>query len=309
MWEFTVKIAYYTLLSEGYDFAFWNQRCVDYRPIYMTRWIGWSFAIPTLMFMNLYPIMDDQTACSVLLRIFPQQAATWAYCWACFLGCVVADPWMGWILNTLGCVAYVVVIVDEIVLVCDRLLLTSQPALKGYSIIVKECMFIIYTCDKLQPLRRKQRDALACFGAMETSVDWDQSMILDEIKTMREQYNQQVAKEEPSPKFQWEFACTLACSPRYADVIEAVELLEELVEVGFRRVDCLHHLILANLKIGQYAKAKDNADVWLHLEPDNGVARMMYSVVVERASHDGWIAWCGFALLATGLIAAWLRRK
>ena len=53
------------------------------------------------------------------------------------------------------------------------------------------------------------------------------------------------------------------------------------------------------------------------------VARMMYSVVrgpgasqggmnaaetaaslrlqvVERASHDGWIAWCGFALLATG---------
>ena len=25
MWEFTVKIAYYTLLSEGYDFAFWNQ--------------------------------------------------------------------------------------------------------------------------------------------------------------------------------------------------------------------------------------------------------------------------------------------
>ena len=53
---------------------------------------------------------------------------------------------MGWILNTLGCVAYVVVIVDEIVLVCDRLLLTSQPALKGYSIIVKECMFIIYTC-------------------------------------------------------------------------------------------------------------------------------------------------------------------
>ena len=82
----------------------------------------------------------------MLLRIFPQQAATWAYCWACFLGCVVADPWMGWILNTLGCVAYVVVIVDEIVLVCDRLLLTSQPALKGYSIIVKECMFIIYTC-------------------------------------------------------------------------------------------------------------------------------------------------------------------
>lgn len=146
IFEFSVKISYYTMLSEGYDFAFWNQRCVDYRPIYVTRWVGWSFAIPTLLFMNLYPIMDDETALAVLARIFPQQAASWAYCWACCLGCLVPDPWMGWILNTLGCVAYIVVIVDEAVLVCDRLLTTSQPFLKGYSIIVKECIFIIYTC-------------------------------------------------------------------------------------------------------------------------------------------------------------------
>eukprot|EP00438_Fugacium_kawagutii_P002105 Skav218455 [mRNA] locus=scaffold538:378188:379268:- [translate_table: standard] len=147
MWEFTVKIVYYTMLSQGYDFAFWNQRCPDYRPIYLTRWLGWSFAIPTLLFMNLYPIMDEQKPVyDVIVRIFPQQAATWAYCWACFLGCIVPDPWMGWWLNILGCVAYVVVIVDEVVLVCDRILLTSQPALKGYSIIVKEAVFIIYTC-------------------------------------------------------------------------------------------------------------------------------------------------------------------
>lgn len=145
---------------------------------------------------------------------------------------------------------------------------------------------------------------------METSVDWDPSMVLDEIETMREQYNQQVAKEEPSPKFQWEFACTLACSPRYVDVAEAVQLLEELVEVGFRRVDCLHQLILANLKLGHYAKAKESADVWLHLEPDNGVARMLYSVVLERASHDGWVGWCGLALLAaTGLLVTLLKKK
>ena len=148
MFQFSVKITYYTMLSEGYDFAFWNQRCVDYRPIYVTRWVGWSFAIPTLIFMNLYPIMDDdnETALTVLARVFPQQAASWAYCWACCLGCIVADPWMGWFLNTLGCVAYIVVIVDEAVLVCDRLLTTSQPFLKGYSIIVKESIFIIYTC-------------------------------------------------------------------------------------------------------------------------------------------------------------------
>lgn len=146
MFEFTVKITYYTMLSEGYGFAFWNQRCVDYRPIYVTRWVGWSFAIPTLMFMSLYPILDDQKLVDVLVRIFPQQAATWAYCWTCCLGCLVADPWMGWTLNTLGCVAYIFVIFDEIVLVSYRLLTTTQPALKGYSIIVKESVFIIYTC-------------------------------------------------------------------------------------------------------------------------------------------------------------------
>lgn len=71
---------------------------------------------------------------------------------------------------------------------------------------------------------------------------------------------------------------------RYKDVSEAVELIDELLEVGFRRVDCLHQLILANLKLGNYTKAKETleigsqrsseaqeaADVWLHLEPDNG---------------------------------------
>ena len=153
MFEFSVKITYYSLLSEGYGLAFWNQRCFDYRPIYLTRWLGWSFAIPTLLFMNFYPIMDDNKPLSkVLLRLFPQQAATWAYCWTCALGCIVPDPWMGWILIALGCVAYVVVIIDEIVLVSDRLLNTSQPLLKGYSIIVKESVFVIYTCVYLMGL-------------------------------------------------------------------------------------------------------------------------------------------------------------
>ena len=40
---------------------------------------------------------------------------------------------MGWYLNTLGCVAYVVVIADEMVLVYYNILETSQPVLKGYS--------------------------------------------------------------------------------------------------------------------------------------------------------------------------------
>ncbi|CAJ1386080.1 unnamed protein product, partial [Effrenium voratum] len=145
MFEFGVKITYYSLLSTGYDLAYQNQRCYDYRPIYVTRWIGWTFAIPTLVFMNLYPIMDHQHALEVLVRLLPQQLATAAYCWACCLGCIVLDPWMGWYLNVLGCVAYVAVIADEVVFVCEQIMVTAQPVLKGYSIIVKECIFVIYT--------------------------------------------------------------------------------------------------------------------------------------------------------------------
>ena len=31
-----------------------------------------------------------------LQRIFPQLACSAAYCWACFVGCVITDAWYGW---------------------------------------------------------------------------------------------------------------------------------------------------------------------------------------------------------------------
>eukprot|EP00434_Breviolum_minutum_P019069 symbB.v1.2.016810.t1/scaffold1292.1/size223628/8 len=145
MFEFSVKITYYTLLSTGYGMAYLNQRAYDERPIYATRWIGWTFAIPTLLFMNLYPLLDQEHPLEALVRILPQQAASAAYCWACFLGCVITNPVIGWYLNILGCVAYIVVIADEMVLVYYNILKASQPVLKGYSIVVKECIFVIYT--------------------------------------------------------------------------------------------------------------------------------------------------------------------
>ena len=145
MFEFVVKICYYTLLSRGYGLAFQNQRCYDDRPIYLTRWIGWTYAIPTMLFMNLYPLMDNYRALEVLVRIFPQLAASATYCWACGLGCVLYDPWMGWFLNMLGCAAYTAVVADEVVYVREHIRTTSQPVLKGVSVIVKEVMFVIYT--------------------------------------------------------------------------------------------------------------------------------------------------------------------
>eukprot|EP00438_Fugacium_kawagutii_P031724 Skav231800 [mRNA] locus=scaffold668:2382:3098:- [translate_table: standard] len=144
LFEFGVQIAYYTFLALGWGLSYQNQRCYDYRPIYATRWIGWSFGIPTLIFMNLYPV-DNRGAVMVLARLCPQMVASAAYCWICFLGCVVVEAWLGWTLNLVGCLAYIIVVVDEVCFVSDNLLTTSMPALKGYSIIIKETVFIVYT--------------------------------------------------------------------------------------------------------------------------------------------------------------------
>lgn len=147
IWEFCVKLTYYTILAKyegGYPQL--NVRAMGPpRPIYLPRWVGWSFAIPTLITMNTYPMMDEVPFAVFLHRIFPMLAATWAYCWSCYLGCVVNDMFMGWFLITLGCVAYVAIIVDQAVFVVERIDKTDNAAVKGYIILVKECVFTLYT--------------------------------------------------------------------------------------------------------------------------------------------------------------------
>ena len=145
MFEFMVKMTYYTLLSRGYGLAFVNQRSFDQRPIYATRWIGWTVAIPTMLFMNLYPLMDDRKASDALIRLLPQLASSAAYCWSCGLGCILDDPGMGWFLNFLGIFAYLVIIADTIAYVGEHIGTTSSPSLKGLSIALKEIMFVVYT--------------------------------------------------------------------------------------------------------------------------------------------------------------------
>lgn len=95
--------------------------------------------------MNLYPIVDDRDAIQVLARLCPQMAASATYCWTCFLGSVVLDPWTGFSLQALGCVAYIMVVIDEVYFVSNNLLASSVPEIKGYSIIIKEFMFGLYT--------------------------------------------------------------------------------------------------------------------------------------------------------------------
>mmetsp|Transcript_79246 Transcript_79246/g.96908 ORF Transcript_79246/g.96908 Transcript_79246/m.96908 type:complete len:305 (+) Transcript_79246:54-968(+) len=145
MWEFMLKMTYYTLLSRGYGLAFQNLRSSDYRPIYGTRYVGWTFAVPTMVFMNLYPLMDEHRVIDVLIRLFPQMAASSTYCLACGLGCILFDASMGWALCFLGCFAYVAITADEVVYVQERISTTSQPVVKGIGIAIKTVLFVIYT--------------------------------------------------------------------------------------------------------------------------------------------------------------------
>jgi len=108
-----------------------------------------------------------------------------------------------------------------------------------------------------------------------------------DIAALRERYEEQAHSDQPSPKLQFEFACLLVCSPRRADVREGAQLLDELLEAGFSRAEVLHHLTLTNLKLGQYAKAKEHVDLWLCLQPRNSVARLLHAMVLDKATHDG----------------------
>ena len=88
------------MLSNGTELAWQNMRGYDRRPVYLPRWTGWTFAIPTLLTMllglcsarldfmaiaapellgsrttsqkahcrNFYPILDDRTFAQVGAR-------------------------------------------------------------------------------------------------------------------------------------------------------------------------------------------------------------------------------------------------
>merc|ERR1719277_909555 len=126
-------------------------------------------------------------------------------------------------------------------------------------------------------------------------------MLLAEIDVMRLKYEEQAHSDQPSPRLQFEFACLLICSPRRTDVREGKELLDQLLEVGFSRPEVLHYLTLTHLKLGQYLQAKEHVDMWLCLQPRNGMARFLHSLVVDRASHEGLLGLVGLSML--GLVA------
>merc|ERR1719401_223896 len=143
---------------------------------------------------------------------------------------------------------------------------------------------------------------------MAAMAEWDPSMLLAEIEVLRQKYEEQAHSDQPSPRLQFEFASLLICSPRRSDVREGRELLDQLLEVGFSRPEVLHYLTLTHLKLGQYLQAKEHVDMWLCLQPRNGMARFLHSLVLDRASHDGLLGLFGLGVLGLAATLALLRR-
>eukprot|EP00927_Polykrikos_kofoidii_P057249 TRINITY_DN51369_c0_g1_i1.p1 TRINITY_DN51369_c0_g1~~TRINITY_DN51369_c0_g1_i1.p1 ORF type:complete len:168 (-),score=25.70 TRINITY_DN51369_c0_g1_i1:99-533(-) len=144
---------------------------------------------------------------------------------------------------------------------------------------------------------------------MAGKMEWDQSTLATEIKVMRERYEGQASSDNPSARLQFDFACLLICSPSRSDVREGIELLDQLLEVGFNRTEVLHQLALAHLKIGQYIKAKENVDMWLCLQPGSVMARLLHSLVLDRASTDGLLFFFCLGIVSLGTGFALLRWK
>lgn len=113
--------------------------------------------------------------------------------------------------------------------------------------------------------------------------------ISHEIQRLRREYNDPAQLANPSPRLQLEFAGLLACSTRRLDVEEAIELMEELLEIGYHRADCLYQVAMAQLKMADYYRAKQSVDRLLRLDPKNLSALSLQSLILDRLTYDGLV--------------------
>mmetsp|Transcript_8892 Transcript_8892/g.19915 ORF Transcript_8892/g.19915 Transcript_8892/m.19915 type:complete len:143 (-) Transcript_8892:37-465(-) len=131
----------------------------------------------------------------------------------------------------------------------------------------------------------------------------------EEVGILRKQYEAQAESDAPSPTLQFQFGCLLLCSARRSEIVEGVELLTELLEVGFKRTEVSQNLAMGQLKLGNYAAAKEHVDEWRMLEPGDGMARMVESTILHRAAQDGYIGMFLIAAVTVGLAAFWRARR
>ncbi|CEL93881.1 unnamed protein product [Vitrella brassicaformis CCMP3155] len=123
-----------------------------------------------------------------------------------------------------------------------------------------------------------------------------------ETSALREEYYSQAQASNPSPRLQFEYACLLSCSPNREEIREALELFNELLEIGFDRPDCLYQISLAHLKLGEYALAKRRVEMLLRIDPRNLSALSLHSLIMDRTSHDGIVGTIIILAVTAGVV-------
>mmetsp|Transcript_14895 Transcript_14895/g.33940 ORF Transcript_14895/g.33940 Transcript_14895/m.33940 type:complete len:144 (+) Transcript_14895:78-509(+) len=131
----------------------------------------------------------------------------------------------------------------------------------------------------------------------------------EEVKGLRAEYEAQADAPNPSPSLQFQFGCLLLCSSRRTEIAEGLELLTQLSEVGFERTQVSQNLAMGHLKMGNYLAAKEHVDEWRMLEPADGMARMVESVILHRAAQDGHIAVFLLSAVALACVTWWKCRR
>lgn len=144
--EYTVKMTYYTIMSffDG-GWVHVNLRAWgDPRPIYAPRWIGWGVAVPTLLAINNFPLVDGMSEAEFFWRMMPMMLDTWAYCLVCWMGSVTPDAWAGWFAIFISFVGWIFTIWDQLEFCMERHGRTNHFGFKLAIVLYIQIMFFNY---------------------------------------------------------------------------------------------------------------------------------------------------------------------
>lgn len=135
---------------------------------------------------------------------------------------------------------------------------------------------------------------------MEYPIEAEVSLSVDEIRSLRNEFNSEMPNPSPSTKFN--LAWGEIRSSNTSDVERGLKLMYQLYlsEPRMSR-ECLYYLALGSYKIGEYSQARKYADELLKNEPNNGQARGLRIAIDEKVRTEGLI---GLGIVGGGVALA-----
>ncbi|RKP06448.1 hypothetical protein THASP1DRAFT_31734 [Thamnocephalis sphaerospora] len=130
------------------------------------------------------------------------------------------------------------------------------------------------------------------------------------VRVLRKQFEREGMSVTPQTKFN--YAWGLVKSHRKAEQVRGVRLLTELCRNSPQRQrEGLYYLALGHYKLGNYHNARECVDQLLDLEPHNGQAKALRSLIERKVTRDGVLGFAivGSLVAAASIVAAQLLRR